>query len=465
VSFQYPFLLLALPLLGYFGWRAARRTVSAAERRRFPLLVAAMMLLVVGLSNPYWSMIPEQQLVKAVDVVVLFDVSQSMFCKDGPVRRIDQARNALRNVLPSFAGSSLTVINFAGDAQIACPMTPDLQSGLLFLDSVTAGMTAHPGTRLADLARTLTESQTSAASAPTPASRLVLMMFSDGEFSDDPQTLADAVNRRLHAPVFAFLCGKSRSPVPTFDLSRSFPNAFSTPHPENMRLLATATSGHFWDLNMTSPAAVSREISRQIGEVIREGNLRPGYQPCPFLLSALLLLLLYEIQPAAARLLPGARLPAAACVLLLLISGVAMTPEDTRTTRFRRSLELARQKRYAEALHLLHELQRDGASEEVEIALGNLAYLQGNYDEAIRAYAAAIERNPLNQRARWNWEVALKRKGQQGRQPPPPAAQRPATPPPVSTETDALLKYFDQLEKEQMRQSNPVTSNEQPFAW
>jgi hypothetical protein len=78
-------------------------------------------------------------------------------------------------------------------------------------------------------------------------------------------------------------------------------------------------------------------------------------------------------------------------------------------------------------------------------------------------YREALRKNPGNERARWNWEIALKRKSKEGPPPVPP----PPPPPPqqLPQETSAMLKYFDQLEKEQIRRNNQQHENTSEFAW
>lgn len=471
MKFGHPFLLLLIPAVLLLAWHY-RKSVSAPEKKRYPLLVAAVSLMIVALSSPYWKTVPEQQWTKAVDVVVLLDVSQSMFCPDGDPRRIDQARNTLRVLLPDFGGSSVTVIYFAGDAQVGCPLTTDLPSVFMFLNSVTAGMTARAGTDVSGLKEALGE-PTGASDNEIPASsKKVLLLFSDGEFfGGSPRELAGFIRSKLHSPVFAFLCGKNRSPVPTFDLSRAHPNAFSAPRPESMAALAESTSGHFFDLAKTPPAAVDREVMKQVGEALREGNMRPDYRPAPFLLMSLVLLLMYQVFPFLA---PGLRLdrrPAVGgiglLVPVLLVVTLGMATGDERKAAFERAMSLAGQKKYDESLKILQQLQSQGASEEIEVAIGNVQYARGDVDQAIGMYSRAVERNPMNPRARWNWEVALKQKEDRSKQPPPPPTPPPpaSTPPPISPQADALLKYFDQMEQEQMRQSNPVRSNDDNFAW
>ena len=91
MNFQFPWLLLGFLPLALFWRIQSRRSVSARENARFPLLIASLGCLLAALANPYWNTVPEKRVVKGVDVVLLVDVSQSMFCPvQGSQRRIDQ---------------------------------------------------------------------------------------------------------------------------------------------------------------------------------------------------------------------------------------------------------------------------------------------------------------------------------------------------------------------------------------
>ncbi len=147
MKFGFPYLLLLLIVLALLWRMRASRPVSETEKRRLPLLVLSIACLILAMARPYWSTTTEKRMIKGADFIILLDVSQSMFCPtERGVRRIDEARNFLRQLLPQFSGSSMAVIYFAGDAQIGCPLTDDMAAVGLFLDSIAPGMTGKPGT-------------------------------------------------------------------------------------------------------------------------------------------------------------------------------------------------------------------------------------------------------------------------------------------------------------------------------
>lgn len=459
-----PFLLILLVPLFFLWWRFHRKTDSSSEKKRLPLLVAAVTSLVVASAGPYWRTIEEKQIVKGLDLIVILDVSQSMFCEDGTPRRIDQARQFLRSLLSEFTGSSIALVYFSGDAQIGAPFTNDLRAIHLFLESVSPAMTVVPGSMTAPLEKVLQELVNLSETSPLrrPYNKMALL-FSDGEFFDRSSGLEKWLKKQQNFSLYTFVCGTRTSPVPKFDLSGSYPNAYSHIRPDNLMRLASLSGGKSYKLANVSPASIEKELSRNVRYLSAKGKMRPHFQSFPFLLLATVLLIGYQIFP----LLNYKPRPIFALLILGLCAiSLGMKSPPNISALFSEAVQEAKQKKYDSALKKLKLLQKEGASEETEIAIGNIYSLQEKHDEAIRWYRQALARNPWNSRARWNWEVALKKKSDPNQR--PDSNQPPVPPPPapqIPPETAALLNYFDQLEKEQMKDANSRKPDPSNFAW
>lgn len=460
----HPSLLILLVPLFFFWWRFHRKAGSSSEKKRLPLLVAAVTCLVAACAGPYWSTIEEKQIVKGLDLIVILDVSQSMFCEDGTPRRIDQAKQFLRSVLNEFSGSSIALVYFSGDAQIGAPFTNDLRAIHLFLDSVSPAMTVVPGSMTAPLEKVLHDLVNLSETSPLrrPYNKMALL-FSDGEFFDRPGGLEKWLKRQQNFSLYTFLCGTRTMTVPKFDLSGNYPNAYSHVRPDNLMRLASLSGGKSYKLANASPASITNELSRNVRYLSTKGKMQPQFQSFPLLLLASVLLIGYQIYP-----LLKYKSQQALTVLVLGLCAISMgmkTAQNT-STLFSQALQETKQKKYGSALKKLELLQKEKGSEEIEIAIGNIYSLQEKQDDAIRWYRKALARNPWNSRARWNWEVALKKKSNPTR--PPDSNQPPAPPvptPQMPPETAALLNYFDQLEKEQIKESNSRKQDPTSFAW
>ena len=463
MNFQYPYLLLLIfPVIATW-WLLAKRRASISELRRFPFLLCSMIFLLIALANPYWSTQQEMRTEKGADLILMIDVSQSMFCPDGAPTRIEQARIFLRSILPRFGGSPIAVIYFAGDAQIGSPLTTDLPAIHLFLDSIVPAMTARPGTRVATL-KTVVQDVVEDIARRQASRKQIGLLFSDGEFFDSDRSFRSWLSKQNDLTLFAFECGKAKSPVPKYDLSGPYPGAISNPDPIVLKHLAESTGGISYNLSNASPSIVTEEMSRHVTEMIAKGKIVPRYRSYPFLLLSFLFLFLYQLLPTFTLSWSRSRFARAAVVSLLLIFTVGAARIEPKADEFSKAIEDIKKGRVEQGIQKLKKLQSLKASEEVEIALGNAMLQKNQPDEAIRYYKNALRMNPFNERARWNWEVALKGESE----PPKPPPQQPPPPPtfnPPPPESQALLNYFNQLEKEDRKQENLKNANEDTFAW
>jgi Ca-activated chloride channel family protein len=462
MNFEHPYLLLLIVPVILIAILSMRRLPQSSSRRRFIVVAISLCFLIVALANPYWRFAPQPQIVKGIDLILVVDVSQSMFCEDGSPRRIDQAKNFIRGMLLRFAGSSAGLIYFAKDAQIGVPMTPDLPAIQVFLDSVTPQMTEQPGTESQGVPEALDE-LLGTGSIQLQKQKLVLL-FSDGEFQDNPSSMAQSIRSRKTATLITFLCGSKKSPVPEYDLKENHPEAFSTPNPARLQNLASITGGSMYDLSKTSALAVENRLLNQARDIEIHGKPTPDYMPYPFIAAGLLLLAAHQIFPVLTQLFRRRHFRTVAASLLVASFTIGMAVKDP-AAEFKEALKLASIGKHDEALKRLNALKQEGGSEEIEVATGNIYFAKDDLDQAMAHYRLALEKNPANHRARWNWEVALKRKRNPGPPPPqqkPPSGQAPRE---VPEQTKALMKYFDQLETEQMKQNNNKKKAVEEFVW
>jgi Ca-activated chloride channel homolog len=454
MNFQYPALLYAVPLLFLLGAVYFWRTRSALEKRRFPCFLASLCFVMIALANPYWRNVPAKEKIKGVDLLIVTDVSQSMFCKvNERTTRIDLARKFIKRLLPSFAGSQIAVIYFAGDAQIGTPFTSDLPAISLFMDSIAPPMTAHAGTRTESLQEALQQVLKSKTSRKLP----LILFFSDGEFFDSGKAFQNYVKRQ-DLRVFTYLCGEQKAPVLRYDLAVAVPGAFSTPNGASLQSLAQSGKGAFFNLTKERTDEIFQELNRKVEDLIVEGQSVPDYRPVPFLIVALLFLLFYQWIPLSQKRLH----PAALMIVLFLVFSVSMKFEDSLKL-YQEALQAIRSGKQDLALQKLKSLPADFPANEKEIAIGNAYFYAGKYQEAIQNYQNVLDRDPFHALARWNWEVALKQQTDQRERPPQPREQ--PSPQSMPENRDALLQYVDQLEKEQRQKSNRSNIGKSDFAW
>lgn len=451
MNIQHPLVLLwIVPLIagGWFAWK----TVSASERKRFVVFAAAALSIVIAIANPYWNTTPRLNTIKGAELIVLMDVSQSMFCNYGDIKRIDYARKFVSAVMGEFPSSPVAIIYFAGDASLGTPMTTDTPAVRLFLESIVPAMSMKAGTLSGSLPELLQE-LTRERQAQT---KQIGLLLSDGEFSDHASALKTWLKDHPDFSLSTIACGSGKAPVPKFDLSGAYPGAISEVQTRTLQELASEGRGNFFDVTQ-SPASAAAKLAASVRELVVKGEEVPDYRMTTFAFIAVLLLAIYLLFPLLRHLRP-----APVFMVILVATALAMKPEDS----YKHALNELKTKHYSEALKELTQLQSSTDSEEILVAIGNIHFLQNQFDDAIRYYKQALQINPANNRARWNWEVALKRKSNPN--PPPEKTPQPKpqqVPQNVPPPSQALLNYFDQLEKEQMQQENREHENTSTFAW
>lgn len=213
--------VLALAALGVYGiWRRQRALATFAAAGLLPrlttptgwagpllrlaLVSVALAALVAALVGPRWGAELRPVVRRNIDVLVLLDVSRSMLAEDIAPNRLERSKLAIRDdLLPALGGDRIGLITFAGDAQLACPLTIDYGSFRLALDDVSIRSAARGGTLIGDairLAGRVLDDEVD--------SHKVILLITDGEDQESfPVEAAAAVWEEQRIPIIAIALG------------------------------------------------------------------------------------------------------------------------------------------------------------------------------------------------------------------------------------------------------------------
>lgn len=391
-------LLLALPLLcaAALLWTLHR----GGSRRGLVADLAALAALAL-LLWPQPTASPEPAGDSRPTLALVVDVSSSMAAADAAPNRLEQARRELRTLIGALPGARFALLPFAGEAVLQLPVTADRQALLFFIDRLTPGLVAAPGSAPEEALR-----QAAQALAGIDGDRAIIL-FSDGERTrpERPPQFDP------HLPVYVVPCGSTAGAVllDRHGLPRRDENGLPViSRCERERLAALASGGGTLLEAVGGNPAVLPLLQRWQRPQAAADNTFPWLPAAAFLL----LLLRHLPRPAA----PWRRGAAGAGVLLLCVACHASAP-DSGTELFLQAARLAASGdplQQEEAIELFTAAARRLDGSERGAALfnrGTLLLAAGQPEPALTSLEQALLLCPGDEGVRRNFILALRALG------------------------------------------------------
>ena len=310
-------------------WRAARLATAGA-------------LVGVGIAGPRWG--TEQTVVRArgIDMVFGLDASLSMMATDDRPNRLTVMKQEVRRLRAMSRGDRVGVIAFAGRSYVLSPLTIDAGALDLFLDNLDPSVVGQAGSSLSKAIRQGTDLLLL---TRTGADRALVIM-SDGEAFESIEDVVAEARRTGQQGISLVTVGFGTTQGANIPIREGGANTLKRDdngqvvvtryHPEFLRAAAEAARGTFIDAAQSDKAtrvrAALASLRRQQRVASAGETKTPRYQW--FLFPAVLLLVLDTLlgerrgrrkdkKPAAAE--PAAVTPVTpvAAMLLLLLVGCA----------------------------------------------------------------------------------------------------------------------------------------------
>ena len=102
------------------------RSKNASQRTPLLLLFSAWVLSTVALAGPVWEQLPQPVQKRDDALVIVLDLSLSMFAPDHEPNRLDLAKRKLRDILNLRQEGQTALVVYAGDAHTVTPLTDDV---------------------------------------------------------------------------------------------------------------------------------------------------------------------------------------------------------------------------------------------------------------------------------------------------------------------------------------------------
>lgn len=436
-------------------------------RWRSVRLATAGALIGVGVAGPRWG--TEQTIVRSrgIDMVLALDASLSMMATDDRPNRLTRMKQEVRRLRAMSGGDRVGLIAFAGRSYVLSPLTVDAGALDLFLDNLDPSVVGQAGSSLARAIRMGTDLLL----LTRTGSDRALVVMSDGEAFEDVQDVVAEARRAGQQGVSLVTVGFGTTAGSNIPIRENGANVLKRDdageivvtryHPEFLKAAAEAATGTFIDAAQSDKATRVRSalasLRRQQRAASAGESKSPRYQW--FLLPAVLLLLLdtllaerrgrTRVGVAAAQATPVATL------FLLMLAGCASNSGSAAAARAFNAKQYAQAAaRYralinegdrqagtlynygtsllaadsltsaAEALERAAETKHDEIRYRALFNLG-LAHLERGLalppqqadeplDAALAAYKKVLLLRSGDLDAKWNYELALRKKQQGG---------------------------------------------------
>lgn len=226
---------------------------ASPVRRRILATVLLTSLILVGIAalRPISGFVRTEFKRPSKNIVVLFDISNSMTATDAEgISRNDAAKLLLREFINNRPTDRIGLISFAGDTFIETPVTRSRATLLKRVNQIQPGDFLVPGT---DITAALEEAQNLLTEEPPPGSAIIVLSDGDNVTGGDPKSVLGQL-KKSKVPIIAVAFGKDGVPanVPGTELS-------TQSNHNTLKQLSEVTNGLFLS---ASPKEVDSQIAK-----------------------------------------------------------------------------------------------------------------------------------------------------------------------------------------------------------
>ncbi|MDN3551320.1 vWA domain-containing protein [Mucilaginibacter aquaedulcis] len=115
---------------------------------KFIFFIVAYACVIVGMADPQMGSKTEEVKRKGADLMILLDVSNSMLAQDLAPNRLENAKQAIAQLIDKMHDDRIGIIVFAGQAYVQLPITTDYSAAKLFLNTINTNMVPTQGTAI-----------------------------------------------------------------------------------------------------------------------------------------------------------------------------------------------------------------------------------------------------------------------------------------------------------------------------
>ncbi len=401
------------------------RSKNAAQRTPLLLLLAAWCLSIVAMAGPVWDQLPQPVQKREDALVIVMDLSLSMFAPDHSPSRLDLAKRKLRDILALREEGQTALVVYAGDAHTVTPLTDDVVTIAALVPSLSPNIMPLFGSSpvpAIDMAIGLLDD------VEATRGRILLMTDGINGFSEE-QILADRIQDTDYELLIMGIGTEEGAPIQTSDgsfLTDASGNVvIPTLNRNVLQSLANRTGGLYHDIQLADSdlayllSGFDLLDNEDLTEVEEEFDV--WYEAGPWLLLLVVPLVAMTFRRGW---LFGLALITTSGVMMPVQQAEAQVWRNLWLTPDQQAAEAFAEEDHALAATLFESSEWSGAAnyraENYEAAIaafsanntpdghynrGNALALAGNFAEAIAAYDTAINLDPAHEDAIHNKEI------------------------------------------------------------
>jgi len=417
---EWLYALWLAPLMAALFYVAFRRRRAALERfadpplldtvapgardrpkyRRASALIAAVVLLIIALSQPKWGYHWEEVHRRGVDIVIAIDTSKSMLAEDIAPSRLGRAKLAVRDLLDMLPGDRVALVAFAGSAFVECPLTLDYGFAKMILNDIDVDTIPYGGTNVGSAIRRSLD-----AFEDKLKEHKVVVVITDGEnLEGDPMAAAEEARKmgvKIHTVGVGSTAG-SLIPIEVDGQRRYLRDASGSP--VNSRVdkitlekISQSTGGKYTSVSGVGDplvalydAVIAPMEERSLG-TSRIKRYEHRYQ-WPLAVALLLLLAEQGFIGNLLKWLVRRFRPATVLLVTMVALGTFQAEAEPVHKKVRAGNRLYEAGQYLEAHERYTDAQVDAPQmKELDFNVGDTLYKQRRYEDAIAAYSRAAE--------------------------------------------------------------------------
>lgn len=183
----------------FLGRRKMKKITAAFGEKMLPFLLSgysfkkhqiklvlcglALVPLILALARPQFGETKENVKSLGVEMILLFDVSQSMLAEDVSPSRLEFAKHEMVRMMDQVPGSKIGLVAFAGSAALISPITTDTSALKMFVESLTTEAISTQGTEFKMALEQAEEAFERGGQGEEPGVKVtrVILIVSDGE--------------------------------------------------------------------------------------------------------------------------------------------------------------------------------------------------------------------------------------------------------------------------------------------